>query len=55
MAFEGPTVAPFAWQSNKAILFYFTPNCLQDLNWCWGTEARFSFTSMIDDDALEQL
>ena len=35
-------VAPFAWQSNKAILFYFTQNCLRDLTWPRCTEAEFS-------------
>ena len=27
-----PTMFPFAWQSNKAIHFYFTQNCLWDLS-----------------------
>ena len=36
-----PTVAPFAWQSNKAISFYFAPNCLWDLTWHWCTEVGF--------------
>ena len=36
-------MAPFAWQSNKAIVFYFTQNRLQDFIQCQGTEARFDF------------
>lgn len=35
-------VAPFAWQSNKAILFYFAQNCLRDVTWPRCTEAEFS-------------
>ena len=40
-----PAVAPFAWQLSKAILFYFTQNCLWDLIQCQGTEAIFGFNN----------
>ena len=37
-----PAVAPFAWQSNKAILFYFTQNSVSELRFGVGfTEAEF--------------
>ena len=28
---QEPTVSPFAWQSNKAILFYFTQNSVSEI------------------------
>ena len=37
-----PTVAPFAWQSNKAILFYFTQNAVSEIRLCTGAQ-RSSF------------
>ena len=40
-----PTMTLFAWQSNKAILFYFTPNSVSKLIWYLGTEAGFGFIS----------
>lgn len=36
---------PFVWQSNKAILSYFTKTCPWELIWCQGTEAWFGFRS----------
>lgn len=39
-----PTVSPSAWQRNKAILFSFTQNCLQDSVWCLCTEVGFGHT-----------
>ena len=39
-------VSPIAWQSNKAILFYFTPNCLWDLIWHQHTRAKFLASSL---------
>ena len=37
---QDPTVSPFVWQSNKAIHFYFTQNCLQGLIQHWYIENR---------------
>ena len=34
-------MSPFAWQNNKAILFYLTQNSVQDLIQHWCTEAEF--------------
>ena len=47
--FEGisPLWPSLPGKSNKAILFYFTQNCLQDLIQFWGTEAGFSFRSAL--------
>ena len=40
---QEPTVSPFAWQSNKAIVFYLTQNsCLWDQIWHLCTEADLS-------------
>lgn len=36
-----PAVAPFAWQSSQALLFYVTPNCLHDSIEGRCTEAKF--------------
>ena len=43
--FEGISpVAPFAWQSSKAFLFYFTQNfCLKDSSWYLCREAEFQW------------
>ena len=37
-----PTVPPFAWQSNKAILSYFTQNCISEVWFGTSAEAEFS-------------
>ena len=39
-------MSPSAWQSNKALLFYFTQNsCLRDSIWHLCTEAKLSASS----------
>ena len=45
-SFQGisPLWPPLAWQSSKAIFFYFTQNCPWDLIWGWAIEARFGFS-----------
>ena len=39
---QEPAVSPFAWQSNKAILFYFTQNSVSEV-WCGTSAERPSF------------
>ena len=48
---QDPGVSPFAWQSNKIILFYFTQNCLRDLIWDRCTERGFPGGSMVRNPA----
>ena len=43
---------PFAWQSNKAILFYFTQNCLWDSIRHWCTE-KLSFWHQCQLDYID--
>ena len=42
-----PSVSPFAWQTNKAIIFSFTQNCLQDSVWYQCREAGFLATESL--------
>ena len=36
-------MAPFAWQSNKAILFYFTQNSVSEIQFCTGVQRSCAF------------
>ena len=45
-------MAPFAWQSNTAILFDFTQNSVLRFNLVSGTEARFSFNTKLQEGSL---
>ena len=38
-------MAPLTWQSNNAILFYFTQNSVSEIYQCQGTEVRFGISS----------
>ena len=44
---QKPTVPLFAWQTNKAILFYFTQNCFWNSVWHWWTETEILASALL--------
>ena len=47
-----PTVSPFAWQSNKALLFYFTQNSVSEILFVIGVQRCWAFSIISSFGAL---
>ena len=47
-----PTVSPFAWQSNKALLFYFTQNSVSEIVFSSGVQRSWAFSIISSFGAL---